>query len=687
MRMACYSFCLIIGIFLPTAQADEGMWTYDALPLKQLQTKWQFTPPPGWTDHAMRSSLRIAQGCSASFVSPHGLVISNQHCARSCAQDLAKPGMDFIADGFLAAAQTDERRCPNMEMDQLLSITPKTGEMHAATNGLDGPAFEAAERQAQEQIEGACNKDVTLRCDLVSLFHGGRYDLYAYKRYGDVRLVFASEENVANFGDPNTADWPYHVFDVSFLRVYEKGRPVDSSGNFLRHERQASKPGDLLFVSGNPGDTERLQTVAQLEASRDVMLPSGMRELAELHGMAFEAARHDPEMARQFQDIIVNSENYGGRLAKEHDALSVGPIMDDKRRDEAALRAKVAADSHAQEKFGPAWQETARAAFHEREVAATYTPMVIVGEQVPLARLWSAAMGMTLHAEESSKPDAQRLPEMQDSAWLQTRTAILSPMPMNSGVEERMIAWILSALKEAGTSHPLYRALIGNEGQDAMAARLVGGTKLFDLAERRRLLDGGAAAVRASNDPLIVYLRDKWVPAMLPIRKDWDDNIDGVYKRNAGLIDQARLAEGGGEVAPDATFSPRLAFGAVKGYRWFDTDMPAQTTFGEAFALDSGREPFRLPAKWRAAKSRIPPDMPLDFVADVDAVGGNSGSPAIDRDGELAGVIFAINDAAERNTFANDPQTARSIGVSWVAIEALLEHVYGARRIVDEMER
>ena len=670
------------------ARADEGMWTYNALPLHQLASKWDFRPPAGWAEHLMRSSLRIAQGCSASFVSPGGLVMTNQHCARACAQGLSGPGSDFVANGFFAAARTDERKCPDMEIDQLVTITPETETIAAATKGLDGAAFEAAERQAQEKLEAGCTKDGNIRCDLVSLYHGGRYDLYTYRRFTDVRLAFIVEERAASFGDPNRADWPYHDFDLSLLRVYENGRPVDSSANFLHPAQQAVKAGDLVFIGGNPADTQRLATVAQLEALRDVELPSAVQDLAELHGMAEEASRHDPEIARQFQGTLIESENEEDRTRKQHDALSAGPILDTKRRDEAALRAKVAADPVLEGKFGAAWDSTARAAAHEREIAATYVPIVVVGEELGFARVWSDAMGIALHAEESGKPDAQRLPEMQDAAWQQTRDAILSPAKLNKTVETQMMAWTLSRLEaQTGTSHPLYRALIGHEGEDAIAARLVAGTKLFDVAERRRLLDGGADAVRASTDPLIVYVRDKWIPAMLPVRKDWDDHVDAVYKRNAALIDQARLATAGADTSPDATFSPRLAFGIVAGYRWYGADMPAVTTLGDAFALDGPSDPFRLPDKWRAAKARLPMETALDFVADVDAVGGNSGSPVVDRAGDLVGLCFAINDAGEHNIFANDPQASRSISVSWAAIESLLRGAYGAKSLADEMTR
>ena len=245
----------LTGLAAP-AWADEGMWPYNALPLHALESRWHFTPQPGWAEHLMHSTLRIAQGCSASFVSPHGLVLSNQHCARPCAQGLSGPGSDLVANGFLAATATDERRCPDMEIDQLMDITPMTEQVRAETKGLDGAAFEAAERHAQEKIEAGCTKGETTRCDLVSLYHGGRYDLYAYKRYTDVRLAFIVEERAASFGDPNRADWPYEDVDMSLLRVYENGKPVDSAANFLHPADNPVRPGDMVFIGGNPGNTE-----------------------------------------------------------------------------------------------------------------------------------------------------------------------------------------------------------------------------------------------------------------------------------------------------------------------------------------------------------------------------------------------------------------------------------------------
>lgn len=634
----------------------------------------------------MHASLRIAQGCSASFVSAHGLVMSNQHCARDCAQGLSTPQNDLVANGFYAATWKEERRCPDVEVDQLLSITPETHTVLTATQGLEGAAFTAAERRVTETIEAGCSKTSELHCEVVSLFHGGRYDLYTYRRYTDVRLAFTVEDKAANFGDPNRADWPYYDLDLSFLRVYDGGRPVDSAAAFLRPAVQAAKVGDLVFVGGSPGETERLATVAQLEALRDVELPSAVQDLAELHGLAAEASRHDPEAARQFKDTLILSELEEDRVRKQHDALSSGPILDAKRREEDALRAKVAAAPLLQARFGLAWDDAARAAARQREIAAIHTPLVIVGMQLPFARLWSDAMALAVHAEESAKPDAKRLPEMQDAAWPQTQAAILSPAPLNKVVEERLTAWTLSRLEaQTGTSHPLYRRLIGDDGEDAMAARLIAGTKLFDLEERRRLVEGGPAVVRASTDPLLVYVRDRWAPAALAVRKDWDDNIDGVYKRSAILIDQARLATGGGGVAPDATFSPRLAFGGVRGYRWYGADMPARTTLGEAFALDRPTGVNQLPDSWRAAKGRLNMDVPLDFVADIDAAGGDSGSPVVNRSGEVVGLFFAVNDAAEHNTFANDPRTARGICASWAVIEAMLRNVYGAARLADEI--
>jgi hypothetical protein len=613
-------------------------------------------------------------------------VLTDQHCAKECASAVSTPGHDLTVEGFVAASDAQERRCPNVELDQLTAITPETQAISRATRGLSGAAFTAAERGAIERIEAACNHGDAVRCDVVTLFHGGKYDLYTYRRFQDVRLVVESEDRAANFADPDRADWPYYDFDVALLRVYDNGHKLDTSATHLRPARADLRDGELVFAGGNPAETERLATVAQLEAVRDVWLSTGMMDVSELHGMAEEAASENAGMARGMEATLSMSELMTARLRKQHDALSIGPLMDDKRRDEAALRARVAADPAAQQKFGHAWDEIAVAANHAREASGLYTPLcfeALLGN-LPLFR---DALLLVLIAEESRKPDAERMPELQEAQMPALRQEILSPEPMDPAVQARLIEWLLTrVLAHTGTADPAYRILLGHESEKALAEHLVTATHLGDAAERRRLLDGGQAAVSASTDPLIVFVRDKWAPLMIAARRDWDVNVDGVYRRNAALIDQARLATGGGDQAPDATFTPRLSFGAVGGYTLYGRTMPSFTTLGDARAMETGQDPFRLPDRWRAAKDRLPASTMLDFVAAVDIVGGNSGSPVVDRAGDLVGLIFAGNDAAEANTFVNDRAHARGIGVAWPAIVTLLREAYGAGRLIDEIE-
>ncbi len=670
---------------LIAAHADEGMWTYDALPQQRLARDWHVSLSATWADHIRLSTLRLAQGCSASLVSGRGLVLTDQHCVADCARGLSTPGHDLVADGFVAATDADERRCPDVELDELTSITPVTGRIDQATHALSGAAFAAAERRAIENIEAACNKGAAVRCDVVTLFHGGKYDLYTYRRFQDVRLVFAAETGAANFADPNRADWPYYDFDVGMLRVYDNGKTLDSTASHLKPSRHDLRAGDLVFVAGNPGDTERLDTVAQLEAMRDVWLPTAMMDLSELHGMALDAAGHDAALAGGLQQAITMSEALTDRVRKQHDVLSVGPLLDSKRQAERALRARTAHDPAAQKMFGRAWDNIARAADHQRDIAGLYTVLNLEA-QLPLVPLFRDALLLVRGSNEARKPDAARLPEFQAANLPALRQEILSPAPIDQAAQIRLMTWLLTRVEaHTGTAHPAYRALIGHESEAALAQRLVAGTKLRDAGERKRLLDGGFAAIAASTDPLIMFVRDTWEPLAMANERDWVDNVTGVYDSNAALIDRARQATGGADVAPDATFTPRLSFGAVSGYSLYGQAMPAFTTLADAFAQETGQDPFRLPARWHAAGARLDRTTTLDFVAAVDIVGGNSGSPVVDRDGDLVGLVFAVNDAAEANVFINDPVHARGIAVTWPAIRMLLRQAYGAGRLVDEM--
>ncbi len=686
--MVSFRAILLLGTALgcsAPALADPGMWTFDKLPLEQLSRDHQFTPGPDWADHLRRSSVRLTSGCSGSFISPAGLVLSNHHCARDCTEGLASEGHDLMADGFYAAAAADEKRCPNLEVDQLEGITHVTDQIRAATKGRNGPAFHEAEAAAIAAAEKAATTGDDVRCEVVTLFHGGVYDLYKYCRYQDVRLVFVPEEAAAQFGGSSTRDWPFHALDMSLFRVYDHNLELDSKANYLSFAAKPAAPGALVFVSGNPGDTERLDTVAQLEFQRDVVLPTDMADFSELHGVMLEMSREAPELARQANFLAFVSQLNAYRTTIQHRVLLNTGLLADAIREEAVLRTHVAADPALLAQYGRAWDAIALAVAHQRVIAERWSVL----ERAPrVSSLMHDTIALVRHAAEASKPDGQRLPEYTDAALPQLRGQVLSPAPIYPEIETRSLAWLLSRLQaHLGEADAAVAGLLGHESPDDLAKRLVSGTKLADVEQRKALFDGGAAAVAASIDPLVAYVRDKWEPMARAVRRDDDDNVEAVITANAALIDQARYAVLGASAAPDATFTPRLSYGVVQGYSLDRAAMPAMTTVGEAFAQDTGHDPFRLPKSWLDAKSGLDGATPLDMATTADIVGGNSGSPMVDRDGKLVGLIFAVNDAGEGGTFRYDDAQVRAIAVAVPAIRMALDKIYHADRIVKEIDR
>ncbi len=671
----------LLALVAEPAAADEGMWTFDKLPLARLATNYHFTPPPGWAEHLRSSAVRLATGCSGSFISPKGLVLSNHHCARGCLEGLSTPTHSLIELGFFAATAADERKCPDFEVDQLVDIIHVSDQIKSATAGRTGPEFRQAEQAAIAMIEKGCTTGATVRCDVVTLFHGGVYDLYRYRRYQDVRLVFAPEEDAASFGDATTADWPLHALDMSLVRVYDNGRPLDTHDNHLAFAPTPTKVGDLVFVAGNPGYTERLSTVAQLELARDVDLPMGMEAFAELHGVIGETVRESPEFAHEVNVFL--SQLTARRFVLQHRVLANTGVLTAKAQAEAKLRAKVAADPVLAAKYGAAWDAIAQAVAQRRAIDERFIALEWSPEESDLFRY---AKLLVRGAAQQAKPDALRLSEYRDSNRPALRADILSPAPVYPAVETRKVAWALSRLLiHLSSSDPATLKLIGHESPHDIAERLVAGTKLGDVKVRQALLDGGAATIAASTDPLIVYVRDKWEPLAIAMREKFEDT-EATVRLNAALIDQARLAVLGPEADPDATFSPRVSYGAVRGYRLGEVEMPAETTIGEAFVQDTGRTPFRLPKSWLAAKRLLDMKTPLNFASTADLVGGNSGSPVVNREGKLVGLAFAINDAGEGGTYGHDDSDMRAIAVSVSAIRTALKTIYHADRILREID-
>ncbi|HVO19840.1 MAG TPA: S46 family peptidase [Anaeromyxobacter sp.] len=669
------------------ARADEGMWTFDHFPSERVRQRYGFAPDPAWLDHVRAASARMAEGCSASFVSPTGLVVFNHHCAQDCIAQLSTARRDYLASGFWARTQREEVRCPELEIDRLDEIRDVTGEVAASTSGLSGPAWEEARRATVAGLEQACGGgDDRVRCEVVSLYHGGVHALYRYHRFQDTRLVFAPELAVASFGgDPDNFMFPRYDLDVAFVRVYEDGRPARTD-EFLRWSSGGLEDGQLTFVSGNPGSTEREWTVAQLEYERDVALPERLLLLAEQRGQLTEFRERGPEERRIAADPLLELENSFKARRGMLEALLDRDFFAARVAAERALRAEVEADPNLREAAG-AWDAIARALEEQRRI---HRRLWWVGyERAFDSDLFRAAVQLLRGAEEREKENGARLAEYAEARLPELRAHLLARAPVHRELEILQLTFSLTAMREAlGADDPFVRKVLGKRSPRELATRLVTRTRLgtdpAGLAERRRLWEGGRDTVDASRDPMMAIAR-LVDPEARAVRKHFEEEVESVMEESGERIARARFALHGTSDYPDATFTPRLSFGAVEGYLEEGRLVRPFTTVSGLFERATGREPFRLPASWLRARSRLDPSTALNFCTTNDIVGGNSGSPVVDQRGEIVGLAFDGNIQSLGGDYGFDPAVNRTVAVSSEAILAALEQVYGARRLVEEL--
>ena len=678
---------LLLAVGIVPGRADEGMWTPNNFPADKVAAAYGFKPDQSWLDHVRLSSLRLARGCSASFVSPYGLVQTNHHCAHACIEQLSTQTKDFVASGFYAQALADEIKCPDIEANQLIDIGDVTERIHNATAGKDGQAFADAMKAVQAAIAAECSgNDVGLRCDVVELYHGGAYHLYKYRRYQDVRLVFAPELAIAFFGgDLDNFEFPRYDLDVSFLRVYRDGKPIDSKSSYLRYAAADVQPGDLTLTSGHPGTTNRLDTVAELEFLRDVMLPRDIFYQSELRGLLTEFSTKGPEQARIAGDALFGVENSLKARKGQFKAL-IDPAIVKMRADfERGLRAKVDADPQMRKQYGAVWDKIRSTLDHFRSMRDRY--VFTEGGQGFRSRLFDLAKALVRRPVEAAKPDAERLKEYTDANFPILRQSISSTAPIYPELEKLTLSFLLSKLREAlGPDDAFIRKVLGTSSPDELATELVDGTSLASVERRNELLGAEAATVDASTDAMILFVRniDRDLRA---VRKDYEENVEAPKTRYSGEIARAMFNLYGTATYPDATFTLRFSYGAVAGYqadgKWTDP----MTRIGGAFERATGHYPFKLPESWNVARPKLNLPQSFNFVTTNDIVGGNSGSPVINRVGEVVGLIFDGNIQSLAGDFAYDPAVNRAVAVSVGALRETLSKVYHADRIVDELAK
>jgi hypothetical protein len=668
-------------VLIGPALADEGMWTYDRFPAEKMRSAHGWAPDAAWLKHAQLASVRLAQGCSASLVSAQGLVLTNHHCARECLSELSDAKHDFIANGFYAGTGEDEKKCPALEANQLVDVSDVTRQMEAATAGKSDRAFHDAERAAKSRIESACGTGSDVRCEVVTLYHGGVYALYRYKRYQDIRVVFAPEEAAAMFGgDPDNFTFPRYDLDATFVRIYDGGKPLKADA-YLTFATTGVKQGDIAMVSGNPGGTEREVTLAQLQALRDVIQPFNLYWRSEFRGVLNEFMTKGPaeaQMAGPQRDSIENSlKLLKGRQA----ALTSGSLVTDKARAESELQKRVAADPKVAFSADNPWDAIAKATAHYQDI---YQRLSLLGNMTRLSDLLRYALALDRYAAESVKPNDQRLEEFADANFPAIKQQIISPAPVHAELEKTVLTWWLEKVREyLGTGDADFKALLGKQSPEEIAAAMVK-SKLADAKFRAQLLAGGAAAIDAYHDPLMDFARRLDGPARA-VRADYENTVRAVITKNSAAIAKARFALDGQNSYPDATFTLRLSYGIVSGYIENGRQIAATTTFGGAFEHATGRDPFKLPNSWVRAEKSMDLKTNLNFASTNDIIGGNSGSPVIGRDGKIIGLVFDGNIQSLGGDFGYDGKQNRAISVDVTGITEALKNIYHADRLIKEL--
>lgn len=663
------------------AAADEGMWLFNGLPCEALQSRYGFEPSAEWLERVQKSALQF-DGASGSFVSRSGLVLTNHHVGSDQIHKLSTPERDLMRDGFVARTLAEEIPCADLVLRSLTRIEDVTADVKRAEDGLSGEEASAARRAAVSRIESAAREAGSQDASVVTLYHGARHHLYHYRRYTDVRLVFAPHSQVAFWGgDHANFGYPRFNLDMCLFRVYENGKPLEPE-HHLRWSESGAADGDLILVAGHPWRTQRLLTVDHVRFVRDVDLPLSLFEAWRRESIWQQYVNRGSEERRIGMEALGGVQNRRKARAGVLAGLLDPSVMDALRTAEHRVRATATVVEDAADP----WRQIGEAcdryrAFHARHVATG-------GNRPFRSALASIALDLVRLAEELPKPSGERLVEYRDTALDGLYVGLYSPAPIYPTFETESIAAGLSYLAELfGAEDPLVTALLDGRSPRARAEQLVGATKLADVAERRRLAEGGRAAIEASEDPLLRFVR-AWDAEERRLRARFDREVGSVLDAAYARIAAARFELDGDRVYPDATGTLRFSFGPVRGYEESGRDVPPFTTYGglyEQQALRAGDPAFALPAVWSERRDKLNPRTPLNFVCTADIIGGNSGSPALNRAGEVVGVVFDGNIQSLIWDMRYTDQQARAVCVDSRGIVEALRVIYDAPALVDEL--
>ena len=671
----------------PVSFADDGMWTFDNPPRKQWKERYKFEPTDAWLEHLRLASVRLNDGGSGSFVSPDGLMVTNQHVASGQLQKVSTKDKDYTKDGFYARTNDEELKCPDLECNVLVSYEDVTARVHSAVRRGASDAEASNQRKA---VTAAIEKEATaktgLKCDVISFYSGGEYWLYRFKKYTDIRLVFAVEEQIAFFGgDYDNFTYPRYDLDVAFFRAYEDGKPAKTP-HYFKWSVAGASDGDLIILPGNPGSTARLLTLAQIRYQRDVGNPLQKLVWTSRLNALTRYAERGPEQARQAGSATRSLNNSLKRLVGQQEGLMNPRMMSKKEAEEKALRDAVAQKPDVQKAYGDAWEQ----------IDAVYRALPAMAARIAFTNLTPSRLGtiasqLVRYAEEIQKPNDKRYDEFRDSKLESFMFALMSPAPIYPEMEEAVLAaWLEEGLKTLGPNDPFIKAALNGATPAAAAKQAVSGSKLAGVALRQSLRQGGADAIAKSDDSMIALAR-RIEPFIRELR-GWNEltilNVDA----SAGeKLSKARFAVYGKSLPPDANFNLRISYGRVVGYEEDTTLVPYKTTFfglyDRARSFDE-KPPYDLPKRYREGKDKLDLATPLNFVYTADTIGGNSGSPVINRNGELVGLNFDSNiqKLPNRYWYVEEAEGGRAVGVHSASIIEALKKLYGAEKLVSEIE-
>ena len=692
MKLRKFLSALLLALFSlqalnMAALADEGMWPFNNVPRADIKKKYGFDVTDEWLKKAQLASVRFNNGGSGSFVSPTGLVLTNYHIVEDIVGEVSTTEKDLAKEGFLARTRAEEIKIPSLELNVLMSIEDVTSRVVGAVkpDSSDADAF-AARRAEIAAIEAESSKATGLRSDVITLYQGGQYNLYRYKKYTDVRLVFVPEFQAAFFGgDPDNFNFPRYNIDMALVRVYENDQPVKPA-NYFKWSTAGAKEGSLVFVTGNPGSTSRLDTVAHLEELRDTSIPILIRLLERREAVLKKYMALGEEQTRQAQNELNSVQNalkvYRGQIQGLRDKN----LMARKMKEEQALRQSIAANPERQKMYGDAWDAIATA--HKN--LPSYIKERRIFEQAAgfNSYLFTYARNLVRLAAENQKPNAQRLPEYTDARRASLELTLYSPAPLYDDFEKLKLTDSLEFMVELlGADHPLVKQVLDGKTPADRAAELIDGTNLKDVAFRKELAAGGQKAIDASTDPMIVLAR-LIDPKAREVRKRYESEVTGVERTNYSKIARALFETEGTKLYPDATFTLRLSYGAVKGYMEDGKKVAPFTTLGGLYdrsAKFKSEFPYNLPPRWMQKKSALDLSTPFNFVSTNDIIGGNSGSPTINQNGELVGLIFDGNIQSLVGDFVYDESVNRAISVDSRGMLEVLRKVFGATGLAAEL--